>query len=68
MLSEGCYLKEKSKMINSDVIWITTINPSNRQEIEEILTREYGKLIRWAIVDVIDKQLKICLTYEKTGS
>lgn len=55
-------------MINSDVIWITTTNPLSREEIEQQLTKEYGNLIRWAIIDVVEKQLKICLTYEKTGS
>lgn len=55
-------------MINSDVIWITKTNSLNRENIESQLSKEYGELIRWAIIDKQDDKLKICLTYEKTGS
>lgn len=54
-------------MIKSDVIWITT-ETTTSEEIENQLTQKYGSLIRWAIVAVAENKLKICLTYEKTGS
>lgn len=52
-------------MILSDIIWISPVNIANRDEIEEILTKQYGNLIRWAIVDIKDNSLKISVTYEK---
>lgn len=52
-------------MIDSDVIWISSTNSSNREEIEKHLTNLYGSLIRWAIVDVNENKLKISVTYEK---
>ena len=55
-------------MINSDVIWLTTTNSSSREDIEDQLTKDYGNLIRWAIIDKQDNKLKICLSYEKAGS
>jgi len=52
-------------LILSEIIWITPENISNREEIEAILTKQYGGLIRWAIVDVNENNLKISVTYEK---
>ena len=53
------------KLILSEIIWITPENISNREEIEKILTQQYGSLIRWAIVDLSGNKLKISVTYEK---
>ena len=53
------------KLILSEIIWITPENISNREEIEKILTQQYGSLIRWAIVDLSGNKLKISVTNEK---
>ena len=33
--------------------------------IEQILASEFGPILRWAIVDVTNNKLKICITYER---
>lgn len=52
------------KQIVSDIA-VISINKNNYQELERILCNNYGSIIRWAIVDIIDNKLKICFSYEK---
>lgn len=59
------YKKKGMKMIVSDIIWVETSNPF---DVEKTLISQYGKLIRWAIIDIQDNKFKICLSYEKAGS
>ena len=54
-----------TKSILSDVVIIDKPRVLSTIEIENILTKAYGSLVRWAIIDTTDTQFKICLTYEK---
>lgn len=54
-----------AKEIISDIITIHVDNIKTN-EIETNLLRNYGEIIRWAIVDVdCNNNLKISVTYEK---
>lgn len=54
-----------AKEILSDIILTDMPKQLNTAEIEKIIQADYGSIIRWAIAEVIDNKLKICLTYEK---
>lgn len=53
-------------MIISDIVWIPFEAPVNREMIEAVLAQKYGEIIRWAIIEVLDDKLKICLSYLKS--
>ncbi len=53
------------KQIISDIINIPKNKDICTEYIESRLCGIYGEIIRWAIVDVSDENLKICVTYEK---
>jgi hypothetical protein len=38
---------------------------NNVEKIEEYLTKRYGSIVRWAIVNVDDNFFKITVSYEK---
>ncbi len=51
--------------ICSDIILIEKPKFISTETIEIELSKRFGSIIRWAIIEVIDKQLKLCITYEK---
>lgn len=51
--------------IVSDVISIEKPATLSTSNIENILETNYGSLIRWAILDITESDIKICITYEK---
>ncbi len=53
-----------NNQIVSDIAIIEKPSEFTTQNIEQILETQYGKLIRWAIIDVLDNKLKISVTYE----
>ena len=53
-----------NNQIVSDIAIIEKPREFTTQNIEHILETQYGKLIRWAIIDVLDNKLKISVTYE----
>lgn len=53
-----------NNQIVSDIAIIEKPREFTTQNIEQILETQYGKLIRWAIIDVLDNKLKISVTYE----
>lgn len=53
-----------NNQIVSDIAIIEKPSEFTTQNIEQILEKQYGKLIRWAIIDVLDNKLKISVTYE----
>lgn len=53
-----------NNQIVSDIAIIEKPGEFTTQNIEQILETQYGKLIRWAIIDVLDNKLKISVTYE----
>lgn len=55
-------------MILSDIVCIPLELPVNREKIEAVLTQKYGEIIRWAIIEVSDNKLKICLSYLKSNN
>lgn len=52
--------------ILSDTIYIDK-KYCTTQEIEAILVKKYGSIIRWAVVEVEENRLKLTVTYE-TGA
>lgn len=54
--------------IKSDMIKINKPENISTEVIEKILESRCGNLIRWAIVDITEKELNICVTYEKETS
>lgn len=54
--------------ILSEITYIDKKELLSTDYIEQNLRAKYGELIRWAIVDTQVDKLKICLTYEKSGS
>lgn len=53
-----------NNQIVSDIAIIEKPSEFTTQNIEQILETQYGKLIRWAIIEVLDNKLKISVTYE----
>jgi hypothetical protein len=49
--------------IKSDITYIKRFNPINTAKIEEILAAKFGEIVRWAIVDCTDGELKLSITY-----
>ena len=49
----------------SDIEYLDIIDNLSSKYIEEKLSDKYGSIVRWAIISVENKQLKICFTYEK---
>lgn len=54
--------------ILSEITYIDKKDNLSTEYIEQNLKTKYGELIRWAIIDIQSDRLKICLTYEKSGS
>ena len=54
-----------TRSIVSDVISIEKPVALSTSNIENILETNYGSLIRWAILDITESDIKICITYEK---
>jgi hypothetical protein len=52
-----------AKQIKSDIILIKRFNPITTAKIEEILAVKFGEIIRWAIVDCSNVELKLSVTY-----
>lgn len=51
--------------ICSDIILIEKPEIISTNSIEIELSKRFGSIIRWAIIEVTDHQLKLCITYEK---
>lgn len=49
----------------SDIEYLDIIDNLSSKYIEDKLSDKYGSIVRWAIISVENKQLKICFTYEK---
>lgn len=54
-----------ANIILSDIVEISKPEELTTEYIENEILKQYGKVLRWAIVEVLDKSLKIGLTYEK---
>ncbi len=54
-----------SKQIISDIAIIKKTVPLNTKCIEEELQNKYGNIIRWAVIDLSDTELKVSITFEK---
>ena len=44
---------------------VTELEYNTSISIENLLKDLYGEILRWAIVDVCENKLKLCITYEK---
>ncbi len=53
------------KQIISDIAIIKKTVPLNTKCIEEELQNKYGNIIRWAVIDLSDTELKVSITFEK---
>lgn len=51
--------------IVSEIFYIDRTNIENVRDLEKILANKYKDIIRWAVIDIINDKLKICITYEK---
>ncbi len=51
--------------IVSEIFYIDRTNIENVRDLETILANKYKDIIRWAVIDIINDKLKICITYEK---
>ncbi len=51
--------------ILSEITYLKSIRQPNTEQIESELTKQFGSILRWAVVDVEDSGLKLCVTYEK---
>ncbi len=51
--------------IVSEIFYIDRTNIKNVRDLETILANKYKDIIRWAVIDIINDKLKICITYEK---
>ncbi len=51
--------------ICSDIILIEKPEIISTNSIEIELAKRFGSIIRWAIIEVTNNQLKLCITYEK---
>ena len=49
--------------IVSDIITITKPDSISGSILEDMLTEQYGEIIRWAVVDVIEDKFRISLSY-----
>jgi hypothetical protein len=54
------------KQIVSGTVYIDKINPITTDAIERILTNKFGEIIRWAIIEVTQDKLKICVSYSSS--
>jgi len=55
------------KQIITDITYIDKPGSVSTKVIEKTLTDRFGELIRWAVIEVLDDKLKVCLTYEKNN-
>ncbi len=53
------------KSLVSDIVQINFTKIDDIYSIEKSLSDKFGQILRWAIVDIHDSTLKICLAYEK---
>lgn len=53
-----------SKIV-SDTISLNLATPFDNFEIENLLSQNYGEIIRWAIIDVVKNGIKVSVTYIK---
>jgi len=53
------------KQIISEVVLIDKPDNLTTENIETVLNSRFGEVIRWAIIDVSGRNLKINLTYIK---
>ncbi len=51
--------------ICSDIVLIDKPEIVSTVTIEKVLTNRFGSIIRWAVIEVLDNELKLCITYEK---
>lgn len=51
--------------ICSDIVLIDKPEIISTESIENVLTNRFGSIIRWAVIEVFDNELKLCITYEK---
>lgn len=51
--------------IISEIFYIDKANIENVKDLEKVLSNKYNDIIRWAVIDIINDKLKICITYEK---
>ena len=53
--------------ICSDIVLIDKPEIVSTEIIENVLINRFGSIIRWAVIEVLDNELKLCVTYEKRG-
>lgn len=51
--------------INTDVVYINKLDNITSDNIESELSKLYGNIIRWAVIDIVDDKLKVDVTYQK---
>ena len=51
--------------IVSEIFYINRDSIADIKYLEKKLLNKYKDIIRWAVIDIIDNKLKICITYEK---
>lgn len=50
-------------MIKSEIITINKIENFDNSYIEDKLTKTFKKIIRWAVVDVLDNDITVSVSY-----
>lgn len=51
--------------ICSDIVLIDKPKDVTTESIETLLTSRFGSVIRWAVIEALQNELKLCITYEK---
>lgn len=50
--------------IISEAVYLDNIKNLSSEYIEDFLSKTYGEIVRWAVIEVNDSKLKIDVTYE----
>ena len=51
--------------ILSEITYLKSTSQPNTEQIESELAKQFGSILRWAVVGVNNVGLKLCVTYEK---
>lgn len=49
----------------SDTVMLDYSLPIDNLQLEQTLENQFGEVIRWAIVDITQTKIKVCVTYQK---